>query len=495
MKKLLFFILFPSLLFSQTQIGQDIDGEASEDRLNSISLSSNGNIIAIGAPYNDGNGTNSGQVRIYKNNNNVWEQVGNDIDGKASGDFLGFSVSLNSDGNIVAIGSPYSNGNGTTSGQVRIYRNNNNIWEQIGNDINGEISADRLGESVSLSSDGNVVAIGAPGNDENGISSGQVRIYRNNNNIWEQIGNNINGEAITDFSGRAVSLSSNGNIVAIGANSNSENGSSSGHVRVYKNVNGVWEQIGSDIDGKEQSAFLGTSVSLSSDGNIIAIGAPYQQNISSKFGYVSIYRNNNNAWEQIGSDINGEASANEFGKSISLSSDGNILAIGAPYDNNNNGTVAGQVKIYKNNNNVWEQIGSNINGEKGYFNSGTSISLSSNGSIVGIGAPGNYTRFGNNYQNGDDLSQARVYNLSNVLSSDNYVLFKFNIYPIPIKDIITIELKDNLIVKNISIYNTLGKNIMSSKKLVFKTSNLSKGIYFIKIETNKGKAVKKIIIN
>ena len=49
--------------------------------------------------------TGSGYVRIYKNVNNTWTQVGSDIDGEAAGDNSGRSVSLSADGNVVAIGS------------------------------------------------------------------------------------------------------------------------------------------------------------------------------------------------------------------------------------------------------------------------------------------------------------------------------------------------------------------------------------------------------
>ena len=59
---------------------------------------------------------------------------------------------------------------------------------QIGSDIDGEASGDRSGWSVSLSADGSVVAIGATNNDSNGTDSGNVRIYKNINNSWMQIG-------------------------------------------------------------------------------------------------------------------------------------------------------------------------------------------------------------------------------------------------------------------------------------------------------------------
>ena len=125
-------------------------------------------------------------MRIYKNVNNIWTQVGGDIDGELSGDNSGWSVSISSDGSIVAIGAPWNDGNGTNSGHVRIYKNVNNTWTQVGGDIDGEAAGNKSGWTVNLSADGSIVAIGSPSLDDdgNGTNSGHVRIYKNVNNIW-----------------------------------------------------------------------------------------------------------------------------------------------------------------------------------------------------------------------------------------------------------------------------------------------------------------------
>ncbi|MEZ4939657.1 MAG: HYR domain-containing protein [Saprospiraceae bacterium] len=109
-------------------------------------------------------------------------------------------------------------------------------WTQVGSDIDGEAASDNSGYSVSLSSDGQTVAIGAVNNDGNGSSSGHVRVYKLVGGVWTQQGSDIDGEAVSDQSGYSVSLSSDGQTVAIGARLNGGNGSSSGHVRVYNRV-------------------------------------------------------------------------------------------------------------------------------------------------------------------------------------------------------------------------------------------------------------------
>jgi YVTN family beta-propeller protein len=108
------------------------------------------------------------------NNSGAWVQVGSDINGEAAGDSSGYSVSLSSDGSRVAIGALFNEGGGSSAGHVRVYAlNNSGAWVQVGSDIDGAAS-DASGVSVSLSSDGSRVAIGAVGNDR---GAGHVRVY------------------------------------------------------------------------------------------------------------------------------------------------------------------------------------------------------------------------------------------------------------------------------------------------------------------------------
>ena len=104
-------------------------------------------------------------------------QQGLDIDGEAAGDFSGYSVSLSSDGSTVAIGANGNDGAGSDAGHVRVYAWNGSSWTQQGSDIDGEAAGDYSGSSVSLSSDGSTVAIGANGNDVAGSDAGHVRVY------------------------------------------------------------------------------------------------------------------------------------------------------------------------------------------------------------------------------------------------------------------------------------------------------------------------------
>ena len=403
MKKLILLttLLIPFIIFSQTQLGSDINGEAAGDYSgNSVSLSSDGTIVAIGANFNDGNGSNSGHVRVYEYSGSSWSQLGADINGDSSGDYSGRSVSLSSDGTIVAIGAYGNDVNGSNSGHVRVYSWNGSQWDQLGADINGEAASDASGHSVSLSSDGTIVAIGAYGN---GGSSGHVRVYQYSGSSWTKIGDDIDGEAAYDYSGYSVSLSSDGTIVAIGARYNDGNGSDSGHVRVYEYSGSSWSQLGADINGDSSGDYSGRSVSLSSDGTIVAIGAPDNDGNGSNSGHVRVYEYSGSSWSQLGADIDGDSSGDYSGRSVSLSSDGTIVAVGAPY-NDGNGSNSGHVRVYQYSDSSWSQPVLDIDGEAADNYSGYSVSLSSDGTIVAVGAP-------YNGGNGSDSGHVRVYDI------------------------------------------------------------------------------------
>jgi Flp pilus assembly pilin Flp len=483
---LLLIVLIPFLSISQVQIGADIDGEAAGDQSGrSVSLSSDGSIVAIGARGNDGNGNGSGHVRVYENVSGTWTQIGTDIDGEAAGDSSGSSVCLSSDGSIVAIGAISNDGNGSSSGHVRVYENVSGIWVQIGTDIDGEAANDFSGFSISLSSDGSILAIGSTENSGNGSSSGHVRVYENVSGTWTQIGQDIDGEAANDNSGNSISLSSDGSILAIGARGNDGNGSNSGHVRIYENVSGTWIQIGQDIDGEATGDQSGSSVNLSSDGSFVAIGAVINDGNGSDSGHVRVYKNVSGTWTQIGQDIDGEATGDQSSSS-NLNSDGSIIAIGAA-GNGGNGSFSGHVRVYENVSGIWTQIGQDIDGEAASDFSGFSISLSSDGSNLAIGA------FSND-GNGTDSGHVRVYDLSGItLTSNSFVLENFSISPNPATDKMTITLNTNLELKAVTVYNYFGQKIKTTQSKEIDLSDVSAGVYFIEIETNKGKASKKIV--
>ena len=119
MKKNVFFTLllclFSHFIIAQTQIGQDIDGEAVDDYSGyAVATAADGKTIAIGAHSADGpSATDVGHVRVFEINDfNVWVQKGQDIDGISGFNWAGSSVAISDDGNIVAVGEQYNSNGG-----------------------------------------------------------------------------------------------------------------------------------------------------------------------------------------------------------------------------------------------------------------------------------------------------------------------------------------------------------------------------------------------
>ena len=360
----------------------------------SVSLNGNGNILAVGVPLAKPSGgvASRGKTIIFEyiEEKGTWSQLGSDIDGESNYDQSGYSISLNEAGNIIAIGAYLNDGNGDKSGHVRVFKYSNGNWNQLGIDINGEASEDQSGFSVSLSDSGYRVAIGAYRNDESleKLNDGHVRIYEYSGGNWNQLGDDIDGEAQNDQSGYSVSLSGDGNRVAIGAHRNDGIGNDSGHVRIYEYSGSAWSQLGDDIDGEAAGDQSGISVSLNEDGDIVAIGAHFNKGSEDIYrsGHVKVYQYSEGSWTQLGSDIDSNVYQARFGRSVSLSADGRTLAVGGPLNDAEKPKEA-QVKIFKFLDNDWYRIGQTIfSTQKGDLE-GTSVSLSSDGNVVALGAP------------------------------------------------------------------------------------------------------------
>lgn len=491
---LLFLIpfLFPIIVFGQwLQIGNDIDGESTNDHSGfSVCISADGNTVIIGARNNSDSGSASGQIRVYQNIANVWQQKGSDINGIAISDKFGSSVSISADGNIIAAGAPDNNANGFESGHVRAYKFQGTDWVQIGNDIAGEAFSDHSGFAISLSDNGNRLAIGAPDNGlipNVGSNFGQVRVFENQNNNWVQIGSDIDGENPEDNSGFAVSLNGDGSIVAIGAPNNTDTIHGAGHVRVYSFNSSTWVQIGNDIDGVGVNDKFGGAVSLNNQGNILAVGALDHNGT----GQVRVFENIANNWVQIGSAIDGEAVGDKFGCALSLDSSGSHLAVGAYY-NNGTGVDAGHTRVFRNQSGFWQQIDSDIDGEAILDRSGYSVSLCADGSKVAIGA---YLNDGN----GSNSGHVRIYSNSNVVSViENHVQNQFTTYPNPVQSKLYLQFKKNEKQAKVELYAIHGslmysKNIENTDHLTVDMTDLSEGIYILKIQFAKGQESIKII--
>jgi len=296
--------------------GEDINAGISFGA-STISLSGRGDRIAIGVP------ADTPFVKVFEYSNSTassWIQLGNDFLGK---EYTRLIPSLSSNGNFLAIGVPRdSNIYGDEAGIVGVFRkhSNNNDWVQMGLDIYGDSSWADFGQSLSLSDNGKLLAIGSPGRN-------LVKIFKFANGAWVQTGSTINGGTQDDFVhefGISVSLSGGGKTVAVGSNFYNTVGSNDDHVSIFRQMaNSKWKQIGESIKGGE--FFYSPTVSLSNDGNTVAVGSP-AGNRNNFRGIVRVFRFVKGDWEMLGETFKGKK-YDGLGVFVSLSDNGNVLAM------------------------------------------------------------------------------------------------------------------------------------------------------------------------
>ena len=375
-----------------SQLGTDIDGTTSFGNAGqSVSMSSNGSRLAVG--IRSGGSSSQGIVQVFDWNGTSWTQVGSDIVGLVNGDNFGRAVSLSSDGSRVAIGAPFAdpaiNFGYFNSGQVTVYELSGSTWVQMGSVFSGTFNNERLGFSVSLNSDGTKLAFGAT----RAGNTGYVKVYSWSGTSWTQDAGGVYlyGNMADEY-GTSVSLSSDGTRLAVGAAANN----TSGYVKVYEFSGNTWSPLGSTITGEGVIDRFGFSVSLSSDGTRFAAGGIGN---TANSGHVRVFEYSSD-WTQVGSDIDSESSADNFGYSVSLNSDGTRLAAGAIFNNSNRG----HTRVFDWSGSSWDQIGSDIDGEASNDYSGNSVSLSSDGLRLAIGAP-------NNSDGGNLAGHVRVYRM------------------------------------------------------------------------------------
>ena len=258
-------------------------------------MNRDGRVIAIGAQGNDGNGSGSGHVRVFELVDGSWVQKGEDINGENAYDQSGISISLDSSGTTIAIGASLF-----ASGHVSVYDwGGSSSWVKRGEDINESNSRDS-GWSVSLNDDGTVVAIGSPLPLKSGPTiqiinkiaedyypNGNAKVYEwRDGEGWIQRGatfirdgDNKNGYG---YLGYSISLNSSGDTVAIGA---LDERSSKGIVYVY-DWNGSFTEwnLRGEIAGIGN---FGSSVSISADALTFAAGAP---NYFKSAGHAGVYK-------------------------------------------------------------------------------------------------------------------------------------------------------------------------------------------------------------
>eukprot|EP00536_Pseudo-nitzschia_multiseries_P019365 jgi/Psemu1/60314/gm1.60314_g len=249
------------------------------------------------------------------------------------------------------------------AGVVRIYREVDGDWVQVGKDLFGSGERDLFGWSVALSKEGKRVAASSLGSNE---KPGTVKTYDYNGTAWEEIGSGVVGESMREFFGVTVELSGDGSVLAVGATGYSRDGqeASVGIVRsyYYDEDRGDWSPYGQPLEGENEFDAFGSSIALSYDGGTVAIGGPDNGDFCDNCGHIRVFqfqfqnknKNTNTneeqqgTWNNTGSELGiSDFDGGQFGYDVALSESGERLVGAAPFTTFN-GFVSkvGQVHVF-----------------------------------------------------------------------------------------------------------------------------------------------------
>ncbi len=489
----LFSCTIPNSTYAQCwqQKGSDLTGtEEYENSGTSTCISNDGMTVASGAPQY---GNLNGRVIVHSWNGNAWVQKGTDLIGSPMERF-GTSVDVSSDGNLMAIGARINSDSIPTSGAVRMFEWSNNTWQQKGTIIYGDLSGQGLGQFIDISDDGSTVAIGAPFRSidmNNWETIGLVRTYRWNESAgdWEQLGTDLTGIQDGDWFGNSVSLSSDGNRLAVGASFSNVYGSYAGYVKVFIYEAGNW-QLQHTFDGVTEEG-LGEDVDLTPEGNTIIIGSSSNNDYAILAGKARIYHYDGmDQWNLVG-EISGETSNCFLGRSVAINDAGDIIVVGGRVSANNQqwSDFGYMAAYYRAGVNQWEKIGEDIEGSAGQDYFGEYVAISGDGNTIAGGA----RQF-----DGDGVSNVgvvRVYESCVAgISETGYDSFSF--YPNPSSGMVETDLGEFCPSVTINVKNAMGQTIssrnVSGQQIVVNLPE-TPGTYLIEMITDKGRSTHKVM--
>jgi len=378
----------------------------------SLALSGNGNTLAVTATREDSNarGINgnqanndaedSGAVYVFTRTGGKWSQQAYvKASNSDAGDQFGWSVTLSDDGNLMAVGAPTEasnargiNGSQTdnsaaNAGAVYMFNRAGSTWSQSAY-LKGEQTdaGDLFGFCVDLSSDGNTLAIcgfdedgGVPGvngnqadNSKNG--SGCVYVFVRQAESWKQTTylkqSNLNHPQ--DAFGSAIALSGDGRTLVVdaadedgvtgGINGKQYDGEqigddSNGALYVFVNNNGTWSQQAYIKSSNVRiNDLFGIRLAISRDGNVLVAssmlqggggrgpGASEQDFSAEESGAVYVFTRAGTTWTQRAYLKSPNSDAyDEFGSGVAMSGDAGTLAIAAFGEDGGSSGVGGNM--------------------------------------------------------------------------------------------------------------------------------------------------------
>ncbi len=356
-----------------------------------VELSSNGKLLAVGGPGDDGG---AGAVWVFSRTGTTWSQSGEKLTPKSGEEVgaghFGQSVALSSSGKTLFVGAPGDNGG---VGAAWVFAGKSTLTQEgakLTAKAGEEAGEGHFGQSVALSGPGKTAIVGAPAAGGDVGAAWAFVAGTKKSPGWAQEGKKIAPKAGEETGsgefGAGVALeSSSGEVGLIGAPAN--NGEV-GAAFVVGPSGSNWVQQGTKLLGDEESGKgrFGESVAISSKAKTALVGGPGDE---LKDGAAWAFANSEGTWLQQGAKLTPksgeEVGGGGFGDSVALSSEGETALVGADEDN----LGAGAAWAFRRPESSWEQLGGKLtgSGESGAARLGTAVALEAAGAKAIVGGP------------------------------------------------------------------------------------------------------------
>lgn len=309
----------------------------------------------------------------------------------SGGNFYGNSIAISGDGNTIAAAAGYESGSlNQNSSAIRILTKSGNNWAQTASVlVPSSSNDDYFSYSVALSADGTVLVIGAIHAEYGStVDAGRAYVYTYNGTDWDYV-QTLTASDATEYSyfGTSISISADGLVIAVGSPSrDSADGVKldTGAVYLYrKRSNAATYAFDQKITASDEGEdfLFGASVSASVDGKYVAVGAPGSGDMGAAYVF---YNTSGSAWSEQQKITSVDALSGEyFGYSLSLSADSSTLAVGSSSRDPSETVDRSAVTVFTRSGSTWSrqaQLAKSDSSGSEYF--GHSLSLSFDGSTM-----------------------------------------------------------------------------------------------------------------
>ena len=366
------------------------------------SIAIDGNLVAVGSPYDDVGGENSGVVKVYDRATGALLHLLKNPRA-ADGDSFGFSVALS--GTRLAVGSPFDNTGADNSGRAYVFELAGATPTIPTATLNNPSPAidDSFGYSVSIS--GTRLVVGAYLDDNGASNAGRVYVYSLGGTAT--LTNTLNNPtpAVNDLFGISVGIS--GTRVVVGAIHNVVSGTGSGSAYVY-DLAGASPSVPITLNNPTSAVDDDFGASVAVSGTRVVVGDPKDDTALADAGSAYVYDVTSATPTMPIFTLNNPAPGgdDEFGNSVAIS--GTRVIVGAATDDT--GAMEGGSAY------VYDLAGATptvpvttLNNPTGHVLFGDSVAIS--GTWLAIGAP--FADFG-----APDAGSAYVYDLTSATPTE-----------------------------------------------------------------------------